>query len=112
MVTLSLTKQKTHIVNVYELLSTLSARESASLDWFSITITIAVIVLIILILYRFFIIPSLKETRCPRCGSTSIEKTPEQWVTSPENSWGETPVTMTSHYKYRCRKCQNEWEDY
>jgi rRNA maturation protein Nop10 len=82
------------------------------LDWFlpiALIITILAIAVIVFVFASFF---SRKKLRCPVCGSDAVEKTPKQWVTSPENSWGENPVTLTSKYKYKCRVCQNEWEDY
>lgn len=52
-----------------------------------------------------------KKGRCPVCGTTSIEKNPNEWITSP--GWGSfnPPMTFTSRYKYRCRKCQHEWNE-
>ncbi len=51
-----------------------------------------------------------KKERCPLCGSTSIEKIPTEWVTSPGMGMNP-PMTLTSRYKYRCRECQHKWED-
>ena len=52
-----------------------------------------------------------KKERCPVCGSESIEKIPKEWITSPGTGMFNPPITFTSRYKYRCRKCQHEWED-
>jgi hypothetical protein len=75
-------------------------------------IAVTVIAVIIVIIYQFVLVPSRKPLRCPVCGSTSIERTPKRWVTSPGESTDLGPITLTSHYKYKCRVCQNEWEDY
>jgi transposase-like protein len=77
----------------------------------NVIIVVTVAILIIVILYQFVIVPSLKKIQCPMCGSTSIEKIPKQWVTSPGTT-DHQPITLISHYKYKCRICQNEWEDY
>lgn len=52
----------------------------------------------------------MKKERCPVCGSKSIEKIPKEWITAP-GTGRSSPVTFTNRYKYRCRKCQREWED-
>ena len=75
-------------------------------------VAVTVIAVIIVIIYQFVLVPSRKPLRCPVCGSTSIERTPKRWVTSPGESTDLGPITLTSHYKYKCRVCQNEWEDY
>jgi transposase-like protein len=82
------------------------------LDWFlpiALIITILVIAVIVFVLVSFF---SRKTLRCPVCGSDAVEKIPKKWVTTPGDGFNESPVTLTSHYKYKCRVCQNEWEDY
>ena len=61
-----------------------------------------------------FVMPSLRvhvKERCPICGVESVEKIPKEWVTSPGTGTFNPPTTFTSRYKYRCRKCQHEWED-
>ena len=68
--------------------------------------------LIIVIIYQFVLVPSQKELQCPVCGSTSIEKIPKRWVTSPGEITDLGPISLTSHYQYKCRVCKNEWEDY
>ena len=75
-------------------------------------VVVTVVAVIIVIIYQFVLVPSRKPLRCPVCGSTSIERTPKRWVTSPGESTDLGPITLTSHYKYKCRVCQNEWEDY
>jgi transposase-like protein len=89
-----------------------SGRVNAVLDFLLLIIAVTVVVVIIAIIYQFVLVPSLKPLRCPVCGSTSIEKTPKRWVTSPGESTDIGPITLTSHYKYKCHVCQNEWEDY
>jgi rubredoxin len=86
-------------------------RGNVILDWILTIIVVTVAILIIVILCQFVIVPSLKKIQCPMCGSTSIEKIPKQWVTSPGTT-DHQPITLISHYKYKCRICQNEWEDY
>lgn len=71
------------------------------------------VILIILAIPSLFVIRSfLKKERCPVCGSKSIKQIPKRWVTAPLTGAEQTPVVYTSHYRYRCRKCQHEWEDY
>jgi transposase-like protein len=82
------------------------------LDWFVPLALIITILAIAVILYVFAFFSSRNKIRCPLCESESVEKIPKQWVTSPGDGFNETPVTLTSHYKYKCRTCQNEWEDY
>ncbi|MFQ5835704.1 MAG: hypothetical protein ACE5HR_07265 [bacterium] len=65
----------------------------------------------ITILYVLVMSSFLKKQRCPVCGAKSIEKNPKQWITAPGTGRLRTPITFTSRYKYRCRKCQHEWED-
>ena len=89
-----------------------SGRVNAFLDLLLTIVAVTVVVLIIVIVYQFVLVPSRKPLRCPVCGSTSIERTPKQWVTSPGESTDLGPITLTSHYKYKCHVCQNEWEDY
>jgi hypothetical protein len=89
-----------------------SGRVNAFLDLLLTIVAVTVVVLIIVIVYQFVLVPSRKPLRCPVCGSTSIERTPKRWVTSPGESTDLGPITLTSHYKYKCRVCQNEWEDY
>jgi len=70
------------------------------------------VILIILAIPSLFVIRSfLKEERCPKCGSKIIEKIPKQWITAP-GSGKSQPITFTHQYKYKCRKCQREWEDH
>jgi len=64
----------------------------------------------ITILFVILMLSFMKKERCPVCGSKSIEKIPKQWITAP-GSGKFQPITFTSRYKYRCRKCQHEWED-
>jgi transposase-like protein len=71
--------------------------------------TIIVIAIIVFVFASFF---SRKKLRCPICQSEAVEKIPKRWVTSSGDGFNESPITLTSHYKYKCRKCQNEWEDY
>jgi hypothetical protein len=82
------------------------------LDWFSPLTLIITILAIAAILYVFAFFSLRNKIRCPRYESASIEKIPKQWVTSPGDGFNEAPVTLTSHYKYKCRICHNEWEDY
>jgi hypothetical protein len=100
-------------LNVYELpVHFLLWRVNAILDLLLPIIAATVAVLIIVIIYQFVLVPSRKALQCPVCGSTSIEKIPKRWVTSPGESTDLCPISLTSHYKYKCRVCQNEWEDY
>jgi hypothetical protein len=89
-----------------------SGRVNAILDLLLPIVAVTVVVLVIVIVYQFVLVPSRKPLRCPVCGSTSIERTPKRWVTSPGESTDLGPITLTSHYKYKCRVCQNEWENY
>jgi transposase-like protein len=77
------------------------------LDWISWGAFIFGAALLFAYLFRSF----YKKPKCPICGSGEVEKIPKEWVTTPMSYRGG-PTTVTSHYKYRCRKCQNEWEDY
>ena len=89
-----------------------SWRVRVILDLLLPIVAVTVVAVIIVIIYQFVLVPSRKPLRCPVCGSTSIERTPKRWVTSPGESTDLGPITLTSHYKYKCRVCQNEWEDY
>ena len=89
-----------------------SWRVRVILDLLLPIVAVTVVAVIIVIIYQFVLVPSRKPLRCPVCGSTSIERTPKRWVTSPGESTDLGPTTLTSHYKYKCRVCQNEWEDY
>jgi transposase-like protein len=73
-----------------------------------ITTILAITVIVFVFAYFSF----RKKLRCPVCGSDAVEKIPKQWVTSPGDGFNESPITLTSHYRYKCRVCQNEWEDY
>jgi transposase-like protein len=77
------------------------------LDWAAFVVLLLGAALLFAYLFRSW----QKKPKCPVCGSREIEKIPKQWVTAPSSDRG-FPITVTSHYKYRCRKCQNEWEDY
>jgi hypothetical protein len=100
-------------MKVYEFLCTSNVwRGCAVLDLLIPIVAVTVVALIIVIVYQFVLVPSRKPLRCPVCGSKSIERTPKRWVTSPGESTDLGPISLTSHYKYKCRVCQNEWEDY
>ena len=63
------------------------------------------------LLFAYLIRSFYKKPVCPVYGSREVEKIPKEWVTAPI-TYRSGPATVASHYKYRCRKCQNEWEDY
>jgi uncharacterized membrane protein len=76
-------------LNVYELpLYFLLWRVNVILDLLLPIIAATVVVLIIVIIYQFVLVPSRKALQCPVCGSTSIEKIPNRWVTSPGEKHG------------------------
>ncbi|MCZ2856878.1 MAG: hypothetical protein O2U62_07265, partial [Candidatus Bathyarchaeota archaeon] len=74
---------------------------SISLEAIFLTLVVFIIFFGILVV----ILSLRKKERCPVCGATWLEKTPKQWTI-----FG-IPVTFRNmQYKYRCRKCQHEWE--
>jgi hypothetical protein len=81
--------------------------EPELLDW----IALGALIFGAALLFTYIIRSFYKKPVCPVCGSREVEKIPKEWVTTPQ-SYRPGPITVTSHYKYRCRKCQNEWEDY
>ena len=77
------------------------------LDWAALGVLLLGAALLLVYLIRSL----QKKPKCPVCGSREIDNIRKHWVTAPSSDHG-FPVTITSHYKYNCRKCQNEWEDY